>query len=56
MGFESSTNRMIYKQDYKIVGTWTVNGDFFWTLYRKGMPVNANEEEMELVNSVLKLK
>ena len=55
MRFESSTNRMIYKQDYKIVGTCTMNGDFFWMLYRKGMPVNANEEEMELVKSVLKI-
>ena len=51
----SLTNHMIHKQDYKIVGTWDMNGNFYWMLYRKGMPVNANEEEMELVKSVLKI-
>jgi len=46
---------MIYKQDYKIVVTWDINGNLYWMLYRKGIPVNANEEEMELVKSVLKI-
>ena len=56
MGFESSTNRMIYKRDYRIVVSWDINDNMYWTLFRKGIPVQANEEEMELVNSVLKLK
>ena len=46
---------MIYKQDYKLVTTWDINGNPYWILYRKGVPVAANEEEMELVKSILKL-
>ena len=56
MRFESSTNRMIHKQDYSITVNWDINGNMYWELFKKGLPVIANEEEMELVNSVLKLK
>lgn len=46
---------MIYKQDYKLVVTWDTNSNMYWMLYRKGLPVNANEEELALVKSILKI-
>ena len=50
-----SNHIMIYKQDYELVVNWDINGNLYWKLYRKGIPVIASEEKKELVRSVLKL-
>jgi hypothetical protein len=47
---------MIFKQDYKLVVNWDINGTMYWQLFKKGEPIIPNENEKELVNSVLKLK
>lgn len=45
----------MFKQDYKLVVNWDTNGNMYWELFKKGEPVIANEKEMELVKSTLKL-
>jgi len=45
---------MMNKEDYKLEIRWDKDGIPYWHLIRKDVPVFANEEELELVHSVMK--
>lgn len=42
---------MLYKQDYKVVINWDINGNMYLEYFKKGTPIIPTKEEKEFVLS-----